>query len=133
MKVNTGTVRRKRHKKILKRAKGFYSAGSRCFTVAIERSDRALAYQYRDRRRKKREIRRLWNQRINAAARLNGTNYSVLISALKKAGILLNRKMLADMAFHSSSVFSQIVSQALASKDGGGKTITSSSCGSVKQ
>ena len=112
MRVRTGIVRRRRHKKILKRAKGFYSAGSRCFTVAIERSDRALAYQYRDRRRKRRELRRLWNQRIGAAARINGVNYSTLIPLLRKANINLNRKMLADMAFHHASAFSQLVEQA---------------------
>ena len=112
MRVRTGIVRRRRHKKILKRSKGFYSAGSRCFTVAIERSDRALAYQYRDRRRKRRELRRLWNQRIGAAARINGVNYSTLIPLLRKANITLNRKMLADMAFHHASAFSQLVEQA---------------------
>ena len=111
MRVRTGVVRRRRHKKILKRAKGFYSAGSRCFTVAIERSDRALAYQYRDRRRRKREMRRLWNSRIGAGAKLNGINYSSLIPLLKKANINLNRKMLADIALHHASAFSELVKQ----------------------
>ncbi len=109
MRVKTGSVRRKKHKKILKRAKGFYSANSRCFTVAVEKSDRALAYQYRDRRRLKREQRKLWNQRINASARLNGMNYSVFMGLLKKANILINRKMLADMAVRDFSGFSQLV------------------------
>ncbi len=112
MRVKTGIVRRRRHKKILKRSKGFYSAGSRCITVAAERSDRALAYQYRDRKRKKREIRRLWNQRINAAARICGLTYSQLIPLLKKAKIALNRKILADIAFRDGEVFSQLVNQA---------------------
>lgn len=113
MRVKTGSVRRNKHKKILKRAKGFYSANSRCFTVAIEKSDRALAYQYRDRRRLKREQRKLWNQRINSAARLNGTNYSRLINYLKKANIYLNRKVLADMAVKDANGFSQLVKQVL--------------------
>ena len=112
MRVKTGGVRRKRHKKILKRAKGFYSANSRCFTVAVEKSDRALAYQYRDRKRLKREQRRLWTQRINASARLNGLNYSTLMGLLKKADIRLNRKTLADMAVRSGNDFSQLVKQA---------------------
>lgn len=111
MRVKTGGVRRKKHKKILKRAKGFYSSNSRCFTVAIEKSDRALAYQYRDRRRLKREQRALWNQRINSAARLNGLNYSSFISLLKKANVRLNRKLLADMAVRDASGFSQLVKQ----------------------
>lgn len=115
MRVKTGTTRRRRHKKILKRAKGFYSAGSRCFQVAIERSDRALAYQYRDRRTLKRNQRRLWNQRINAAARLNGTTYSSLIHHLKKAHIVLNRKMLADLAVKDQAGFSRLVRQSLPS------------------
>ena len=111
MRVKTGSVRTKRHKKILKRAKGFYSSNSRCFTVAIEKSDRALAYQYRDRRRLKREQRALWNQRINSAARLNGLNYSTLVSLLKKANVQLNRKLLADMAVRDANGFSQLVKQ----------------------
>lgn len=111
MRVKTGGVRRKRHKKILKRAKGFYSSNSRCFTVAIEKSDRALAYQYRDRRRLKREQRALWNQRINSAARLNGLNYSTFISLLKKANVRLNRKLLADMVVRDANGFSQLVKQ----------------------
>ena len=111
MRIKTGGVRRKRHKKILKRAKGFYSSNSRCFTVAIEKSDRALAYQYRDRRRLKRERRALWNQRINSAARLNGLNYSTFMSLLKKANVQLNRKLLADMAVRDANGFSQLVKQ----------------------
>ena len=109
MRVKTGSVRRKRHKKILKRAKGFYSSNSRCFTVAVEKSDRALAYQYRDRRRLKRGQRRLWNQRINSAARLNGLNYSTFIGLLKKNNVHLNRKILADMAVQDAAGFSLLV------------------------
>ena len=81
MRVKRGIVARRRRKKVLNRASGYYSANSRCFTVAIEKNDRALAYAYRDRKVKKREFRKLWTQRINAAARMNGTSYSVLIGA----------------------------------------------------
>ena len=100
-------------KKILKRAKGFYSANSRCFSVAIEKSDRALAYEYRDRRTKKRDFRSLWIQRINAAARLNGTSYSRLIGAFQKKGLSLNRKMLAELAVRHPESFSSLVEKTL--------------------
>ncbi len=112
MRVKRGTVARKRRKKVLERASGYYSAGSRLFTVAKERNDRALVYAYRDRKAKKREFRKLWNQRINAAARMNGTTYSVLIGALKKANIELDRKVLSDLAIHDPVAFSAVVKQA---------------------
>ena len=113
MRVKRGFKARKFRKKILKRAKGFYSANSRCFSVAIEKSDRALAYQYRDRRTKKRQFRSLWIQRINSAARLNGTSYSKLIQAINKKEMDINRKMLAELALVEPKAFSQIVQQAL--------------------
>ena len=113
MRVKGGVVTRRRHKKLLKRASGFYSANSRCFTHAREKVDRALAYEYRDRRTKKREIRALWIQRINAAARMNGTSYSLLISALKKASIELDRKVLSDMAIQDAAGFTAIVRQVM--------------------
>jgi len=112
MRVKRGTVARARRKKVLERASGYYSAGSRLFTVAKERNDRALVYAYRDRKAKKREFRKLWTIRINAAARLNGTTYSVLIGALKKAGIELDRKVLSDLAIHDPAAFSAVVKQA---------------------
>jgi large subunit ribosomal protein L20 len=112
MRVKRGTVARQRRKKVLERASGYYSAGSRLFTVAKERNDRALVYAYRDRKAKKREFRKLWNQRINAAARMNGTTYSVLIGALKKANIDLDRKVLSDLAIHDPAAFSAVVKQA---------------------
>lgn len=112
MRVKRGTVARSRRKKVLERASGYYSAGSRLFTVAKERNDRALVYAYRDRKAKKREFRKLWTIRINAAARINGTTYSVLIGALKKADIELDRKVLADLAIHDPSAFSAVVKQA---------------------
>ena len=104
MRVKRGFKARNFRKKILKRAKGFYSANSRCFSVAIEKSDRALSYQYRDRRTKKRQFRRLWIQRINAAARQNGSSYSKLIEALNKRNIVMDRKTLAELAFFSASI-----------------------------
>ena len=113
MRVKRGFKARKFRKKILKRAKGFYSANSRCFATAIEKSDRALAYQYRDRRNKKRDFRKLWIQRINAGARVCGTSYSKLIHALNEKENPINRKMLADLAAHHPNQFSEVVKQAL--------------------
>ena len=113
MRVKRGFTARNFRKKILKRAKGYRSANSRCFSVAIEKSDRALAYQYRDRRTRKRQFRQLWIQRINAAARLNGSNYSLLMKAVREKGIPLNRKMLADLAALHPEAFSKIAQQAL--------------------
>lgn len=113
MRVKRGFTARKFRKKILKRAKGFYSANSRCFSVAIEKVDRALAYQYRDRRTKKRQFRRLWIQRINGAARLHGTTYSKLFHAFNKKEIKVDRKMLAELAVSHPQDFSQMVQQVL--------------------
>lgn len=112
--VKGGFTNRRRHKKVLKRASGFYSANSRCYTHAVEKVDRALAYAYRDRKAKKRTFRRLWTQRINAAARLNGTTYSILIGAINKKGLQIDRKVLADLAVTDASGFASIVKQALA-------------------
>lgn len=113
MRVKGGFTNRRRHKKVLKRAKGYYSANSRSFIHAIEKNDRALAYAYRHRRTKKREFRALWNQRINAGARLNGTTYSRLIGGLLKAGVDVNRKVLADMAINDAAGFSALCKHAL--------------------
>ena len=113
MRVKRGFKARKFRKKILKRAKGFYSANSRCFSTAIEKSDRALAYQYKDRRTRKRNMRRLWIQRINAGARLNNSSYAQLVHALSKKEIPLNRKMLADLAVTQPQAFAQVVQQAI--------------------
>ncbi|MCB0394038.1 MAG: 50S ribosomal protein L20 [Bdellovibrionales bacterium] len=112
MRVKTGFTRRRRHKKVLERASGYYSSGSRSYISAVEKNDRGLAYAYRDRKVKKREFRKLWIARINAAARLNGTTYSKLMNGLKKAGIELDRKVLADIAVRDPQGFSSIVSQA---------------------
>ena len=113
MRVKGGVVTRRRHKKLLKRASGFYSANSRCFIHAREKVDRALVYEYRDRRTKKRDIRALWIQRINAAARLNGTCYSLFMSALKKANIELDRKVLSDIAIQDAAAFTALVRQVM--------------------
>ncbi|MBX7231056.1 MAG: 50S ribosomal protein L20 [Bdellovibrionales bacterium] len=109
MRVKGGVVTRRRHKKILKRASGYYAANSRCFIHATEKVDHGLQYSYRDRRVKKREMRQLWTQRINAAARLNGTTYSRFMGALHKAQVMLDRKVLADMAVNDASGFSALV------------------------
>lgn len=109
MRVKRGFKARQYRKKILKRAKGFYSANSRCFSVAIEKSDRALAFQYKDRRTRKRKHRRLWIQRINAGARLNNSNYSQFIKNLTQKKIAIDRKMLADLAVTQPKAFSQLV------------------------
>ncbi len=111
MRVKGGVVTRRRHKRLLKRASGFYAANSRSFTHAREKVDRALVYEYRDRRTKKREIRALWIQRINAATRLNGVSYSAFMGAMKKAGIELDRKVLSDLAIRDAAAFSALVQQ----------------------
>lgn len=113
MRVKGGFTNRRRHKKVLKRAKGYYSAGSRAYIHAVEKNDRALAYAYRHRKQKKREFRALWNQRINAAARMNGTTYSRLIGGLIKANITIDRKMLADLAVKDAASFTLLCSHAM--------------------
>ena len=110
--VKTGVVRRRRHKKILKLAKGFYSGRRKHFRKAKEQLERSLVYAYRDRRRKKRDFRRLWIIRINAACRLNDLSYSKFINGLKKAGIELDRKILADLAMNDAKAFSKIAETA---------------------
>ena len=111
--VKRGVTARRRRKKVLDRAEGYYSSGSRCYIHAREKNDRGMVFSYRDRKVKKREFRALWIQRINAAARLNGTSYSVLMNALKKGGIELDRKVLADLAIGSADGFSALVRQVI--------------------
>ena len=101
---------RKKRRTVLNRAKGYYGAKSRSYRAAKEQVQHSLQYMYRDRRNKKREIRRLWITRINAAARINGLSYSVLMNGLKKAGIGLDRKVLADMAVFDKEGFASLVS-----------------------
>ncbi|TQR31307.1 50S ribosomal protein L20 [Campylobacter sp. MIT 99-7217] len=110
--VKTGVVRRRRHKKILKLARGFYSGRRKHFRKAKEQLERSLVYAYRDRRRKKRDFRRLWIVRINAACRLNDISYSRFMNGLKKANIELDRKILADLAMNDLNAFSKIVESA---------------------
>jgi large subunit ribosomal protein L20 len=112
--VKTGTVRRARHKKILKLAKGFYSGRRKHFRKAKEQLERSMYYAFRDRKQKKREFRSLWIIRINAACRLNDINYSTFINGLKKAGIELDRKILADMAMNDAAAFTAVVASAKA-------------------
>ncbi|HHV79949.1 MAG TPA: 50S ribosomal protein L20 [Firmicutes bacterium] len=107
--VKTGVTNRKRHRKILKLAKGYYGRKSKVFRAANETLLKALFYARRDRRQRKREFRRLWIARINAAARKEGLSYSRLIDGLRKAGVAINRKILADLAINDEKVFGQLV------------------------
>lgn len=107
--VNTGVAAHRRHKKILKLAKGYRGARSKQFKKANETVMKALFYARRDRRAKKGEFRRLWIARINAAARQNGISYSRLVCGLTKAGLEVNRKMLADLAVNDGEAFAKLV------------------------
>jgi large subunit ribosomal protein L20 len=112
--VKRGVVAHRRHKKILKQAKGYYGARSRIFRVAKQAVTKAGQYAYRDRRQRKRQFRSLWITRINAQSRANGLSYSRLINGLKKADISLDRRVLADLAVHDKPAFSAVVEQAKA-------------------
>ncbi len=109
MRVKTGVVRRRRHKKILKLARGFYSGRRKHFRKAKEQLERSMCYAFRDRKQKKRDFRKLWITRINAACKMNGISYSRFIHALKLANIDLDRKILADMAMNDIQTFNAIV------------------------
>jgi large subunit ribosomal protein L20 len=110
--VKRGVTTKKRHKKILKLAKGYRGRAKNCFRVAIEKVEKALQYAYRDRRTRKRDFRKLWIQRINAAVREEGMTYSKFINAVNKAGITLDRKQLSELAIHDQKAFKEIVAQA---------------------
>lgn len=112
MRVKTGFVRRRRHKKVLKLARGFFSARHKHFRKAKEQLERSLVYAYRDRKNKKRDFRQLWITRINAACRLNGLSYSKFINGLNKANIAMDRKVLADMAMNEPASFAKIAEAA---------------------
>lgn len=114
MRVKTGVVRRRRHKKVLKLARGFYSGRRKHFRKAKEQLERSLCYAFRDRKQKKRDFRSLWIVRINAACRINDISYSKFIHGLKRADIELDRKILADMAISDPQAFAAIVQQAKA-------------------
>jgi large subunit ribosomal protein L20 len=109
--AKSGVVNKKRHKKILKLAKGYRGRSSTCFRVAVEKVEKGLQYAYRDRKAKKRDFRGLWIQRINAAVRVHGISYSVFIDKLNKANIIINRKMLSEMAARNIEDFNNLVKQ----------------------
>ena len=110
VRVKRGNVARKRRNKVLKLAKGFRGAHSRLFRTANGQVMKALIYSYIGRKRRKRDFRRLWISRINASARINGTNYSKLINGMKNSEIIINRKMLAQLALNDPKCFEKIVS-----------------------
>ncbi len=112
--VKRGVIGHARHKKILKLAKGYRGRANSCFRIAIEKVEKALRYAYRDRRAKKRDFRGLWIQRINAGTRQYGMPYSRFMNGLKKAGIALDRKVLADIAAREPEAFKSLVEKAQA-------------------
>ncbi len=112
--ATSGPTNRRRHKKIIKQAKGYYGMRRTSYRRAREAVERALKYAYRDRRQRKRQFRRLWVVRINAAARLNGLTYGQLIHGLKRADVALDRKVLAHLAVHDPEAFGQITEKAKA-------------------
>ena len=113
--VKRGVVARRRHKKILNQAKGYYGARSRVYRVAKQAVIKAGQYAYRDRRNRKRAFRALWIARINAGARANGLSYSRLLAGLKKANVEIDRKVLADLAMNEQQAFAAVVEKAKAS------------------
>jgi large subunit ribosomal protein L20 len=110
--VKRGNKRRLKRKKILRRAKGYYLAKSKLYRIAKQQVERSLAFATRDRRARKGDFRRLWIVRINAAARVHGVSYSALMHGLKSAGVLLDRKVLADLAVHDPAGFGRVVAAA---------------------
>jgi large subunit ribosomal protein L20 len=112
--VSRGVTAKARHKKVLKKAKGYYGARSRSYRVARQAVFKAGQYAYRDRRNRKRDFRALWITRISAAAKAHGISYSQLMDGLKKAGIELDRKILADLAVRDKAAFAAVVEQAQA-------------------
>ena len=112
--VKRGVTARAKHKKVLKKAKGYYGARSRIYRVATQAVTKAGQYAYRDRRQKKRQFRSLWIVRINAAARMFDISYSRLMNGISKAGIEVDRKMLADLAVHDIDAFEKIAEKAKA-------------------
>jgi large subunit ribosomal protein L20 len=110
--VKGGFVTRRRHKKVLKLARGYFGSKHRLFKTANQQVMKSLLYAYRDRRRKKRDFRRLWVTRINAAARTNGLSYSKFMHGLKLAGVDVNRKILADLAITDAKAFTDLADAA---------------------
>lgn len=113
--VKRGVTARRRHKKVLRLAKGYYGARSRVYRVAKQAVIKAGQYAYRDRKAKKRVFRALWITRINAQSRANGMTYSQLIAGLKKANIQVDRRVMADLAVHDKAAFAALVNQAKSS------------------
>ena len=107
--VKAGYITRQRHKKVLKLAKGYRGSKSRLYRVANQQVMKSQVYAFRDRRKKKRDFRRLWISRINAAARMNGISYSMFINGLKKAGVQISREVLADLAINDNAAFQKLV------------------------
>ena len=116
MRVKRGVNRKKNRKKVLKLAKGYYGAKSKQFRVANEAVMKSQAYAYVGRKQKKRDFRALWIARINAAARINGISYSKLIHGLKNAGVMVNRKMLSELAIYNADAFTNLVETAKANQ-----------------
>lgn len=112
--VKRGVTASNRRKTVMKLAKGFRGRNKNCHRIALERVEKSLQYAYRDRRTKKRDFRKLWIARINAAARINGMVYSQFMNGLNKAGIELDRKVLADLAVHDAAAFAELVKQSQA-------------------
>jgi large subunit ribosomal protein L20 len=112
--VKRGVTTHARHKKIIKRAKGYQGRNSTCFRIASEKVEKGMQYAYRDRKNRKREFRRLWITRINAAARLSGLSYSRFMNGLMKAGIELDRKVLAELAVSQPNDFAKLAESAKA-------------------
>jgi large subunit ribosomal protein L20 len=110
--VKRGVTAGRRHKKVLKKAKGYYNARRKVYRAAKQAVIKAGQYAYRDRRAKKRDFRALWITRINAAARVHGLSYSQMINGLNKAGVTVDRKVLADLAVHDAAAFGAIAQQA---------------------
>ncbi|GAI81282.1 unnamed protein product [marine sediment metagenome] len=106
--VKRGTVKRRKHKKVLKEARGYYGSKSRSYKIAKEQLLKSMSYAYRDRKNNKRNFRRLWITRINAAARINGISYNEFISGLKKASVDINRKILSEIAVSDPDAFQKL-------------------------
>jgi len=115
--VKRGVTGHARHKKVLDMAKGYVGRSSESFRPALQRVEKALQYAYRDRRNKKRDFRGLWIQRINAGVREHGLTYSQFMDGMKKAGVELDRKVLADIAMHEPESFKRLVQQAQAARN----------------
>lgn len=114
--IKRGTTAHARHKKVIKLASGYRGRGNNVYRAAVERVEKAMQYAYRDRRVRKRDFRGLWIQRINAATRENGMTYSTFMDGLKKAGIELDRKILAELAVSEPEAFTSLVEQAQAAR-----------------